>query len=97
MVFSLSFILDLTGLDRGAGRGSRTPKTRRSADFESAASASSAIPASGRLFHCTGAVVNFEYDHTGSGFFTGTAIKGTSTRKVVPAPERLSTAMEPRC
>src|ERR1700726_1636898 len=45
MVFSLSFILDLTGLDRGAGRGSRTPKTRRSADFESAASASSAIPA----------------------------------------------------
>ena len=29
----------------GAGRGSRTPKTRRSADFESAASASSAIPA----------------------------------------------------
>jgi hypothetical protein len=33
------------GLDYGAGRGSRTPKTRRSADFESAASASSAIPA----------------------------------------------------
>ena len=32
----------------GAGRGSRTPKTRRSADFESAASASSAIPASER-------------------------------------------------
>jgi hypothetical protein len=31
----------------GAGRGSRTPKTRRSADFESAASASSAIPARG--------------------------------------------------
>jgi hypothetical protein len=31
----------------GAGRGSRTPKTRRSADFESAASASSAIPAEG--------------------------------------------------
>ena len=29
----------------GAGRGSRTPKTRRSADFESAASASSAIAA----------------------------------------------------
>ena len=33
--------------DAGAGRGSRTPKTRRSADFESAASASSAIPAFG--------------------------------------------------
>jgi hypothetical protein len=32
-------------LMNGAGRGSRTPKTRRSADFESAASASSAIPA----------------------------------------------------
>src|SRR5262249_29845343 len=29
----------------GAGRGGRTPMTRRSADFESAASASSAIPA----------------------------------------------------
>jgi integrase len=29
----------------GAGRGSRTPKSRSSADFESAASASSAIPA----------------------------------------------------
>src|SRR4051812_44337877 len=33
------------GFSVGAGRGSRTPKTRRSADFESAASASSAIPA----------------------------------------------------
>jgi hypothetical protein len=33
------------GRSVGAGRGSRTPKTRRSADFESAASASSAIPA----------------------------------------------------
>ncbi len=30
----------------GAGRGGRTPTTLRSADFESAASASSAIPAS---------------------------------------------------
>jgi hypothetical protein len=30
---------------RGAGRGSRTPKGRSPADFESAASASSAIPA----------------------------------------------------
>ncbi len=30
---------------RGAGRGGRTPMTLRSADFESAASASSAIPA----------------------------------------------------
>ena len=29
----------------GAGRGGRTPMTLRSADFESAASASSAIPA----------------------------------------------------
>jgi len=29
----------------GAGRGGRTPTTLRSADFESAASASSAIPA----------------------------------------------------
>jgi hypothetical protein len=29
----------------GAGRGNRTPKSRSSADFESAASASSAIPA----------------------------------------------------
>ena len=29
----------------GAGRGSRTPKDRSPADFESAASASSAIPA----------------------------------------------------
>ena len=35
----------LNGLDVGAGRGGRTPMTRRSADFESAASASSAIPA----------------------------------------------------
>jgi hypothetical protein len=32
-------------LNAGAGRGGRTPMTRRSADFESAASASSAIPA----------------------------------------------------
>src|ERR1700691_5564075 len=32
----------------GAGRGGRTPTTLRSADFESAASASSAIPAMGR-------------------------------------------------
>ena len=32
----------------GAGRGSRTPKGRSPADFESAASASSAIPALGR-------------------------------------------------
>ena len=33
------------GLSAGAGRGSRTPKGRSPADFESAASASSAIPA----------------------------------------------------
>ena len=33
------------GLTVGAGRGSRTPKGRSPADFESAASASSAIPA----------------------------------------------------
>ncbi len=33
------------GVLAGAGRGGRTPMTRRSADFESAASASSAIPA----------------------------------------------------
>src|SRR5205807_734048 len=39
------------GFGVGAGRGSRTPKTRRSADFESAASASSAIPASGRCYY----------------------------------------------
>ena len=32
-------------LSAGAGRGSRTPKDRSPADFESAASASSAIPA----------------------------------------------------
>src|SRR5450631_2197302 len=38
------------GFRIGAGRGSRTPKTRRSADFESAASASSAIPAFGGRF-----------------------------------------------
>jgi hypothetical protein len=35
------------GLRAGAGRGSRTPKGRSPADFESAASASSAIPAFG--------------------------------------------------
>src|SRR6202162_6147697 len=34
-----------TALDGGAGRGNRTPKGRSPADFESAASASSAIPA----------------------------------------------------
>jgi Phage integrase family len=34
-------------LSAGAGRGSRTPKGRSPADFESAASASSAIPAEG--------------------------------------------------
>jgi hypothetical protein len=33
------------GILVGAGRGSRTPKGRSPADFESAASASSAIPA----------------------------------------------------
>src|SRR5437588_13128732 len=50
----------------GAGRGSRTPKTRRSADFESAASASSAIPAEGNrldlqssLRHCFCHLHNF--------------------------------------
>ena len=35
----------VSDLNHGAGRGNRTPMTRRSADFESAASASSAIPA----------------------------------------------------
>jgi hypothetical protein len=49
------------GFRSGAGRGSRTPKTRRSADFESAASASSAIPALGRPSHCTAGNANFEY------------------------------------
>jgi hypothetical protein len=49
------------GILAGAGRGSRTPKTRRSADFESAASASSAIPALGRPSHCTAGNANFEY------------------------------------
>jgi hypothetical protein len=39
------FWISLGEISVGAGRGSRTPKTRRSADFESAASASSAIPA----------------------------------------------------
>jgi hypothetical protein len=34
---------------RGAGRGGRTPMTRRSTDFESVASASSAIPAKGEI------------------------------------------------
>ena len=42
----------------GAGRGSRTPKTRRSADFESAASASSAIPAREGSFNCRISVAN---------------------------------------
>ena len=35
-------------LGAGAGRGNRTPKGRSPADFESAASASSAIPAKER-------------------------------------------------
>ncbi|SRR6266496_5297726 len=39
------------GLWVGAGRGSRTPKGRSPADFESAASASSAIPAQGKISH----------------------------------------------
>ena len=44
----LSFILLILNiLDYGAGRGGRTPMTLRSADFESAASASSTIPARG--------------------------------------------------
>ena len=38
----------------GAGRGGRTPMTLRSADFESAASASSAIPA----LHCNYSRIN---------------------------------------
>jgi hypothetical protein len=45
-----STLLILLGLSLkfyGAGRGGRTPTTLRSADFESAASASSAIPALG--------------------------------------------------
>jgi hypothetical protein len=37
----------LNGFYAGAGRGGRTPMTRRSTDFESVASASSAIPAWG--------------------------------------------------
>ncbi len=37
----------------GAGRGGRTPMTRRSTDFESVASASSAIPAQGRFLNIT--------------------------------------------
>src|SRR5271157_832570 len=36
---------DPKGFKSGAGRGNRTPKGRSPADFESAASASSAIPA----------------------------------------------------
>jgi hypothetical protein len=52
----------------GAGRGSRTPKTRRSADFESAASASSAIPAlhGSALFYsllCTMFLWSFKTTH----------------------------------
>jgi hypothetical protein len=42
----LVWCIDLQEI-RGAGRGSRTPKGRSPADFESAASASSAIPAEG--------------------------------------------------
>jgi hypothetical protein len=37
------------GMLYGAGRGNRTPKGRSPADFESAASASSAIPAANRI------------------------------------------------
>jgi hypothetical protein len=37
--------MDDDGILAGAGRGNRTPKGRSPADFESAASASSAIPA----------------------------------------------------
>jgi len=33
----------------------------------------------------------------GSGCGTGAAIMGNSTRNVEPCPERLSTAMVPRC
>ena len=66
-------------------------------DFESPASASSAIPALGRFFYCTAAVTNFEYAHAGCGFWTGAAIKGNSTRKTAPLPGRLSTVMEPWC
>ncbi len=45
VVQRISATVNYSDLSAGAGRGSRTPKTRRSADFESAASASSAIPA----------------------------------------------------
>jgi integrase len=40
-----SNVVSYQGFSAGAGRGSRTPKGRSPADFESAASASSAIPA----------------------------------------------------
>src|SRR5436305_15307424 len=46
--------IDLNGFRLGAGRGSRTPKGGGPADFESAASASSVIPADSlihRLVH----------------------------------------------
>ena len=42
----------------GAGRGGRTPMPRRAADFESAASASSTIPAH-ILSHC----ITYIYNH----------------------------------
>ena len=48
----LLILLDLFVNLIGAGRGGRTPTTLRSADFESAASASSAIPAMKRTILC---------------------------------------------
>src|SRR6185369_11934766 len=54
--YGSSRTLNLVPIDHvtvGAGRGSRTPKIRRSADFESAASASSAIPAWFRSYYAT--------------------------------------------
>ena len=47
----LLILLDLFVNLIGAGRGGRTPTTLRSADFESAASASSAIPAGDGKIH----------------------------------------------
>jgi hypothetical protein len=72
----------------GAGRGSRTPKTRRSADFESAASASSAIPAEiavlqrNQLNGCLGALQPAQADRTPRGFISASAAVA-SARAVV--------------
>src|SRR5215469_4432098 len=51
----------------------------------------------GKAFLLYGTHRRFEHGYTTSGFCTGIAVNGNSTRKEAPSPRRLSTVIDPRC